>query len=131
MNELEATFKHAATYLELGIEGIAAAIIAYAVVSCAIAAARAGWGGGNPHAPEAIRLTLGRWLALALEFELASDILGTAVAPSWDEIGHVAAIIVLRTALNFFLQREIRELAEQRPEPAGASEAQRPAEAQA
>lgn len=56
---------------------------------------------------EQIRLTLGRWLALALEFELAADILRTAIAPTWNEIGQLAAIIVLRTALNFFLQREI------------------------
>ena len=56
---------------------------------------------------EPVRLNLGRWLALALEFELAADILRTAVAPTWNEIGQLAAIIVLRTALNFFLQREI------------------------
>jgi uncharacterized membrane protein len=56
---------------------------------------------------EQVRLNLGRWLALALEFELAADILRTAVAPTWNEIGQLAAIIVLRTALNFFLQREI------------------------
>lgn len=54
-----------------------------------------------------IRLQLGRWLALALEFELAADILRTAIAPTWSEIGQLASIIVLRTVLNFFLQREI------------------------
>lgn len=58
-------------------------------------------------AKEEVRLKLGRWLALALEFELAADILRTAVAPTWNEIGQLAAIAVLRTALNFFLQREI------------------------
>ena len=56
---------------------------------------------------ETIRLKLGRWLALALEFQLAADILKTAVAPTWDDVGKVAAIIVLRTMLNFFLAREI------------------------
>lgn len=59
-----------------------------------------------------IRLTLGRWLTLALEFELAADILRTAIAPTWNEIGQLAAIIVLRTALNFFLQREIEYAAQ-------------------
>lgn len=63
---------------------------------------------------EEIRLTLGRWLALALEFELAADILRTAVAPTWNEIGQLAAIIVLRTVLNFFLQREIDKAAERK-----------------
>ena len=54
-----------------------------------------------------VRLRLGRWLSLVLEFELAADILRTAVAPTWTEIGQLAAIAALRTALNFFLQREI------------------------
>ncbi len=56
-----------------------------------------------------MRLKLGRWLAVALEFELAADILRTAVAPTWTEIGQLAAIAVLRTALNYFLQRRDRQ----------------------
>ena len=56
-----------------------------------------------------VRLTLGRFLALGLEFQLASDILRTAVAPSYEEIGKLAAIAAIRTALNFFLAREIAE----------------------
>lgn len=60
---------------------------------------------------ETIRLELGRWLALALEFELAADILRTAVAPTWNEIGQLAAIVVLRTTLNYFLQQEIDKAA--------------------
>jgi uncharacterized membrane protein len=56
-----------------------------------------------------IRLTLGRWLALALELALAADILRTVMVPSWDEIGKLAAIVVLRTVLNYFLGREIEQ----------------------
>ncbi len=69
-----------------------------------------------------IRLTLGRWLALALEFELAANILRTAIAPTWNEIGQLAAIIVLRTALNFFLQREIDHAAGREKNDAGTYE---------
>ncbi len=58
-------------------------------------------------AKEQIRLRLGRWLAVALEFELAADILRTAIAPTWNEIGQLAAIVILRTVLNYFLQKEI------------------------
>ena len=64
---------------------------------------------------EEIRLTLGRSLALALELELGADILKTAVAPNWNDVGLLAAIAVLRTALNYFLERELRN-AEQRGE---------------
>lgn len=56
-----------------------------------------------------VRLTLGRFLALGLEFQLASDVLRTAISPSFDEIGKLAAIAAIRTALNFFLAREIAE----------------------
>ncbi|MEP6703958.1 MAG: DUF1622 domain-containing protein [Acidobacteriota bacterium] len=56
-----------------------------------------------------IRLTLARYLALALEFQLGADILTTAVAPSWDQIGKLGAIAVIRTALNYFLTREMQE----------------------
>ncbi|WP_339096007.1 DUF1622 domain-containing protein [Deinococcus sp. VB343] len=56
---------------------------------------------------ESLRLQLGRWLAISLEFLLAADILLTAIAPTWDDIGKLGAIAFLRTALNFFLQKEI------------------------
>lgn len=56
-----------------------------------------------------VRLGLGRYLALGIEFQLAGDILRTAIAPSFDEIGQLAAVAAIRTALNFFLRQEIRE----------------------
>jgi uncharacterized membrane protein len=57
-----------------------------------------------------IRLELGLSLALSLEFLLAADIVGTAVSPSWDAIAKLASITGIRTFLNFFLHREVREL---------------------
>ncbi len=56
-----------------------------------------------------VRLDLGRFLALGLEFQLASDLLRTAVAPSFEEIGKLAAVAAIRTVLNYFLGREIRQ----------------------
>ena len=56
-----------------------------------------------------IRLILARYLALALEFQLGADILSTAIAPSWDQIGKLGAIAIIRTALNYFLSREMKE----------------------
>lgn len=72
---------------------------------------------GEPDAKEAMRLRLGRWLTVALELELGADILRTAVAPTWTEIGQLSAIIVLRTALNFFLQQEIDKAEARRHQP--------------
>lgn len=63
----------------------------------------------DPDAFIPVRLTLGRFLALGLEFQLASDVLRTAIAPTFEELGKLAAVAAIRTALNFFLAREIRE----------------------
>ncbi len=54
-----------------------------------------------------VRLSLGRYLVLGLEFQLASDILSTAIAPSFEEIGQLAAIAAIRTVLNYFLRKEL------------------------
>jgi uncharacterized membrane protein len=70
---------------------------------------------------EEIRLALGRSLALALEFELGADILKTAVAPTWNDIGLLGAIAVLRTALNYFLERELRNAEARDPTVAAAA----------
>ncbi len=56
-----------------------------------------------------IRLGLGRYLALGLEFQLAGDILSTAIAPTFEEIGKLAAVATIRTALNYFLNKEIEQ----------------------
>jgi len=73
-----------------------------------------------------IRLELGRFLALGLEFQLAGDVLRTAIAPTFEEIGQLAAVAAIRTALNYFLAREIREEREEieRDEP-GRSDVER------
>jgi uncharacterized membrane protein len=55
------------------------------------------------------RFQLSRYLTLALEFQLSSDVLGTAIAPSWTAIGKLAAIGAIRTALNYVLTREIQD----------------------
>lgn len=56
----------------------------------------------------AVRLEMARYLAVALEFQLAADILSTAVAPNWDQIGKLGTIAVIRTFLNYFLTMEMQ-----------------------
>lgn len=65
-------------------------------------------------ATERIRLQLGRVLALGLEFSVASDILRTAVAPDRNDLLNLGAIVLLRTLLNYFLEREIRQVEQHR-----------------
>jgi uncharacterized membrane protein len=55
------------------------------------------------------------WLLLALEFELAADVLRTAISPTWDEVGQLAAIAAIRTVLNYFLEKDIEKFAREQP----------------
>jgi uncharacterized membrane protein len=99
-----------ALLLKVFLEGIAILTVAIAVVLTLRKISRL-WR-RNHVLQETIRLELGVALALSLEFLLAADIVGTAVSPSWDAVAKLAAITGIRTFLNFFLQREVRELRE-------------------
>jgi len=107
---LLAEAKNIIEYLARGVEFAAALIIAMAAIEATIkSVALFIQRGAPPEQKNEVRLTLGRWLAVALEFELAADILNTAVTPTWNDIEKLAAIAALRTALNYFLEREIRQ----------------------
>ena len=78
----------------------------------------------KPSFHEAIRevwLDYARYLIGGLTFQLAADVVSTTVAPTWDDIGRLAAIAVTRTFLSYFLERDLGEVRERRH---GASEAE-------
>ncbi len=95
-------------WLRLGVEALGALIVGMGVLLAAALFARALLSRQTADF-NAIRLTLARYLALALEFQLGADILSTAVAPSWTQIGKLGAVAVIRTTLNYFLSKEIKE----------------------
>ena len=95
-------------WLRLAVETTGAVVIGLGVAIALAAFARALLA-RKPADFNAIRLVLARYLAMALEFQLGADILSTAVAPSWNEIGKLGAIAVIRTTLNYFLSREMQE----------------------
>jgi len=131
---MEETFKALTVWLASGTEAAAALVIALATIEAVARALILFVPGLSLHvgprepqdAKEEVRLKLGRWLAVALEFTVAADILRTAVAPTWDDIGKLAAVVVLRTVLNYFLQREIDQ-AERRDRLAAERRAANPA----
>ncbi len=57
-------------------------------------------------------MSFGRWLVAGLTFQLAADIVETSIAPTWAEIGKLAAIAGIRTFLNFFLDRDMEGIRE-------------------
>lgn len=95
-------------WLRLGVEAVGALIIGVGVLVALWQISRSLLVGQKANF-NSIRLLLARYLALALEFQLAADILSTAIAPSPEEIGKLGAIAVIRTGLNYFLGREMRE----------------------
>ena len=90
----------------------AAMVIGIAVVRELIASLRALRQSAQSQAEthETIRVRLGRALVLGLEFTVASDILATVVSPTRDELIDLAAIILLRSLLNYFLEHEMRQI---------------------
>lgn len=96
--------KHLSSFVEI----LAAVVIAIALVQFII---RYVINFAKPNIEEQnqkVRIQFGSSLTIALELLLAADILATAIAPTWNDIGKLAAIATLRTALNYFLERELK-----------------------
>jgi len=93
-------------YLRLVVEAIGAAVIGFGVLATTYRYVLTMLG-VRDDTYNGIRLYLGRYLVLGLEFQLGADILATAVAPTLDEVILLAAIATIRTALNYFLSQEM------------------------
>jgi uncharacterized membrane protein len=94
-------------WLRLFVESVGAAIIAFGIIIALHGLLRHWEIGRSDFTP--VRLGFARYLAMALEFQLAADILSTAVAPSWEQLGKLATVAIIRTGLNFFLMQEMKE----------------------
>jgi uncharacterized membrane protein len=81
--------------------GVARALIGY-IRSCVLQQ-------NTKHVPK-LRISLGQSMVLALEFQVAADILKTGLSPTWEDILLLAATIALRTILNYLLERELAML---------------------
>lgn len=105
--QVEGQVQAAVEWLRLFVEALGALVIAAGVGLVVLALVRhLLFDRGGSFSP--IRLRFARYLTLALELQLAADILSTSVAPTWDRIGKLAAIAVIRTALNYFLSKELQ-----------------------
>lgn len=104
-------------YLRMMVEAIGAAIVGIGALSTAFLYILSLLG-LRKYSNSDIRLHLGRYLTLGLEFQLGADILSTAVSPTFEEVQLLAAIVVIRTVLNYFLSKELeREREQVAPEP--------------
>ena len=105
---MEETFHLAARAVSLLIEGFAVIVVGYGALEAFVGLLGNASKLSAPHgARKEIWRRFGTWLLLGLEFELAADIIGSVVSPSWKDIGQLGAIAVIRTFLNYFLERDL------------------------
>ncbi len=105
MEDLLAQF---ATIAALLIEAVAVLVVAFGAVEAFIKLLGLVAAPGTVHgARKAIWRGFGVWLLLGLEFELAADIIRSVVSPTWQDLGELGAIAVIRTFLNYFLERDL------------------------
>ncbi len=110
-------FKDFANVIATAVEIAAALIITFGAIEAFVAIlrtffpARDGPRKNTAGARKGVWLRFGVWLLLGLEFDLAADIVRTVIAPSWTDIGQLAAIAVIRTFLNFFLEKDLEKYA--------------------
>ena len=106
---MEELFTRFAGAVAIGVEGIAALFIAIGALEALFLIVRRFTPGGRAAVLSRKEIWVGFavWLILALEFELAADVLQTSISPTWDDVGKLAAIAGIRTVLNFFLERDI------------------------
>ncbi|KKX23870.1 DUF1622 domain-containing protein [Rhizobium sp. LC145] len=68
------------------------------------------------HERRDIWLSYARWLVAALTFQLAADIIETSITTDWQAVGKIAVVAVIRTFLNYFLERDLVEVRERQTE---------------
>lgn len=99
------------------IDIVALVAIVAGTIQCVVGVARVALAGFERRDLRAVWLQYATWLVAALTFQLGADILETAIAPSWDDIGRLAAIAVIRTFLDYFLGRDVSEVRERQLRP--------------
>jgi len=100
---MEELFKDVAGKIALAVELVAALVIAYGAVEAIVGLLiprRRYERDKLFHKRRQVFLRFGVWLLLGLEFELAADIIRSAISPTWSEIGQLGAIAAIRTVLN-------------------------------
>lgn len=107
---MEEILKQVAIWTALAVEAAAVTLIAYGAGEALLTAGHhilrgcsiAGW-------RKQLFVRFGIWLILGLQFALAADIVRSVIAPTWTDIGQLAAIAAIRTFLNHFLERDLEE----------------------
>ena len=115
---MEEIFGQFARTAGLLVEAVAVLVVAFGSIEAFVKLLRVVATPGTTHGErKAIWRGFGVWLLLGLEFELAADIIGSVFSPTWQEVGKLGAIAVIRTFLNYFLEKDLEEAGDSLPEP--------------
>lgn len=104
---MEEVFRNLAFDIALAVEVVAVLVVAAGSVEAFIATAGTLGRSGTHGRKKEVWRRFGVWLLLGLEFELAADIVRSVIAPTWLDIGQLGAIAVIRTFLNYFLEKDL------------------------
>jgi uncharacterized membrane protein len=105
---LESTIDNVAQMAALAIETVAVLVVTWGAAEAAVGLLSRISGRRATHGERKIVWRrFGVWLLLGLEFELAADIVETVISPEWADIGQLGAIAVIRTFLNYFLEKDL------------------------
>jgi uncharacterized membrane protein len=99
-------------YAIVAIDFVALAVIVLGTLQSLVSVGRSFFAGSFGQEKRAIWLNYARWLIAGLTFQLGSDIIETSITNDWQSIVRVAAIAVVRTFLNYFLERDLAEVRE-------------------
>lgn len=96
----------------LAIDWVALFVISGGTIEAIVGLVRVLAGHGDNHARRLVWLRYARWLVAALTFQLAADIIETSIRSDWESIARIGAVGVIRTFLNYFLERDVVEVRE-------------------
>jgi uncharacterized membrane protein len=103
-------FRAAGETVALSVESAGIVLITYGGAEAMYGSVASIVRGRNLHGQrQELRMRFGGWLLLGLEFALAADIIRTAISPTWSDIGQLAAIGLIRTFLNYFLEQDLEK----------------------
>jgi len=117
MERMKELFTLASEHAILVIDALALVLIVIAAIEAFIKSIRGMFSPLTGSERRDIWLRFARWMVAALTFQLAADIIESSITTSWESVARLGAIAVIRTFLNYFLERDVAETRELQHQP--------------
>lgn len=121
LGALKESFVVATGFASLAIDLIALVIVVIGTIEAAISGLGLIVRSSTGDEKRGVWLQYARWLVAALTFQLAADIIETSIAPTWDDLGRLAVIAILRTLLNYSLEKDLADIRERQHQATASS----------